>query len=96
MPYIGPKKPTLPKVVSVQNVPKLKILARAIAAYTIASNNNLEFIKSVYVDSDSSEISGSNTRKTREAGQVLKIEFKTMYRWTTNNNGSINNDDSTC
>ena len=49
-------------------LPNLKILARALAAYSIASNNDLEFIKSINVISDSLKFSGFNNTKAREAG----------------------------
>ena len=78
VPYLGPKKPIIPKKETHHNVPRLVVLATAASACFIASNNDLQFMKAISTDPDTPEYSGYNTSKARKSGQSLK-NSKTMY-----------------
>ena len=69
-------KPTVPNIESLQNILKLKILVIDVAAYSVASNNNM---KSINADSDLPEFFSFKTSKARETGQALKMNSRTVY-----------------
>ena len=78
--YIGPKKPVIPKKQTIQHVSSLKVFATAATARSIASKNDLQFLKDITADPEETpEYSGYNTRNARHTGQALKKKCKTMY-----------------
>ena len=77
--YTGPKKPVIPKERTIQHVSSLKVLAAAAAGRSLASQNDLQFLKDITTHPETPEYSGYNTKNARETGQGLKKKSKTMY-----------------